>query len=40
SDTVYKRETRLFRYVKRVKPKASRKGSSEFYLVAKFFKGF
>ncbi|MBO3798140.1 MAG: RlmE family RNA methyltransferase [Thermoproteota archaeon] len=40
SDRVYKRVSRLFRFVKRVKPKASRKGSSEFYLVAKFFKGF
>ncbi|MEM3659412.1 MAG: RlmE family RNA methyltransferase [Thermoproteota archaeon] len=40
SDRVYKTVSRLFRFVKRVKPKASRKGSSEFYLVAKFFKGF
>lgn len=39
SDRVYKKVSRLFRFVKRVKPKASRKGSSEFYMVAKFFKG-
>jgi 23S rRNA (uridine2552-2'-O)-methyltransferase len=30
---------KMFRSVKRVKPKASRKGSSEYYLVARFFKG-
>ncbi|MEM3649009.1 MAG: RlmE family RNA methyltransferase [Thermoproteota archaeon] len=40
SDRVYRRVSGLFRFVKRFKPKASRKGSSEFYLVAKFFKGF
>jgi 23S rRNA (uridine2552-2'-O)-methyltransferase len=40
SDRVEKRAFRMFRFVKRVKPKASRKGSSEHYLVAKFFKGF
>lgn len=40
SDRVYRRVSRLFRFVKRFKPKASRKGSSEFYLVAKLFKGF
>lgn len=40
SDRVYRRVSKLFRFVKRFKPKASRKGSSEFYLVAKFFKGF
>ncbi|MBO3832027.1 MAG: RlmE family RNA methyltransferase [Candidatus Brockarchaeota archaeon] len=40
SDRVYRRVMRLFRFVKRFKPKASRKGSSEFYLVARFFKGF
>jgi len=40
SDRVYRKISKLFRFVKRFKPKASRKGSSEFYLVAKFFKGF
>ncbi|MBO3841115.1 MAG: RlmE family RNA methyltransferase [Candidatus Brockarchaeota archaeon] len=40
SNRVYRRVMRLFRFVKRFKPKASRKGSSEFYLVARFFKGF
>ncbi len=40
SDRVYRKVSKLFRFVKRFKPKASRKGSSEFYLVAKFFKGF
>ncbi|MBO3799813.1 MAG: RlmE family RNA methyltransferase [Candidatus Brockarchaeota archaeon] len=30
---------RMFKFVKRVKPKASRKSSSEYYLVARFFKG-
>ncbi len=40
SDRVYRRVSMLFRFVKRFKPKASRKGSSEFYLVAKLFKGF
>ena len=40
SEKVYRKVSRLFKFVKRFKPKASRKGSSEFYLVAKFFKGF
>ncbi|MEM2929646.1 MAG: RlmE family RNA methyltransferase [Thermoproteota archaeon] len=40
SEKVYRKASRIFRFVKRLKPKASRKGSSEFYLVAKFFKGF
>ncbi|MGB9718215.1 MAG: RlmE family RNA methyltransferase [Thermoproteota archaeon] len=40
SDRVYRKALKLFRFVKRFKPKASRKGSSEFYLIAKFFKGF
>lgn len=40
SDRVYRRVMRLFRFIKRFKPKASRKGSSEFYLITKFFKGF
>ncbi|MGQ9479067.1 MAG: SAM-dependent methyltransferase [Thermoproteota archaeon] len=30
---------KMFRIVRKVKPKASRKRSSEYYLVAKFFKG-
>ena len=30
---------KMFKFVKRFKPKASRKGSSEYYLVARFFKG-
>lgn len=40
SNRVEREIFRMFRFVKRVKPKASRKGSSEYYLVAKFFKGF
>jgi 23S rRNA (uridine2552-2'-O)-methyltransferase len=40
SEKVYRTVSRLFGFVKRFKPKASRKGSSEFYLIAKFFKGF
>jgi len=40
SDRIYRNVSKLFRFVKRFKPKASRRGSSEFYLVAKFFKGF
>ncbi len=38
TDRVYRKVSRLFKFVKRFKPKASRKGSSEFYLIAKFFK--
>jgi len=37
---VDKKIFKMFKSVKRFKPMASRKGSSEYYLVAKYFKGF
>ncbi|MEM3713028.1 MAG: RlmE family RNA methyltransferase [Thermoproteota archaeon] len=37
---VDKKVSKMFEFVKRFKPMASRKGSSEYYLVAKYFRGF
>ncbi|MDW8033570.1 MAG: RlmE family RNA methyltransferase [Nitrososphaerota archaeon] len=37
---VYKKISKMFKFVKRFKPMASRKGSSEYYLIAKYFRGF
>lgn len=40
SNRVEREASRIFRFIRKTKPRASRKRSSEYYLVAKFFKGF
>jgi len=40
SRRIDKKLLKMFRFVKRFKPMASRKSSSEYYLVAKSFRGF
>ncbi|MGQ9596212.1 MAG: RlmE family RNA methyltransferase [Thermoproteota archaeon] len=40
SNRVEREASRIFRFIRKIKPRASRKRSSEYYLVAKFFKGF
>lgn len=40
SRRVDRKVSRIFKYVKRFKPMASRKSSSEYYLIAKYFKYF
>lgn len=40
SEEIYRKFSKAFKFVKRFKPEASRKRSSEFYLIAKIFKGF